>query len=191
MQRYFGISFIFSGKKGLSILIAGCLMAGLSACCSSKSTLNAPTPASIPNTPTRQLTVITDTQRNTLQLSFAATDTLLAEAAKQPDLSVLLGVLNINHSFKPVSSVLTLNGWEVPLTDIRVMEARSPAPIVITPQQIGKLALVQGYFNGATLYQANIIAVFSDTPLNLLYQLLNKNCPDISPYLLPGNTPKN
>lgn len=132
------------------------------------------------------IAVITNpVNRQTVLLPFNPTDSVLAETAKETNLQTLIGVLQFNPAMHPVSSVLTMNGWDVPLTGIRIMEARSPAPVSINSGQLGKLALVQGFFDGATLYQARIVAVFSDSPMDLLYRLLSNNCPDIAPLLQP------
>lgn len=127
--------------------------------------------------------ILNPSNRQTALLPFNPSDSILTRAAKETNLQTLIGVLQFNPAMHPVSSVLTMNGWDVPLTGIRMIEARSPMPITIEPLQIGKLALVQGFFDGATLYQAHIIAVFSDTPMDLLYRLLGNNCPDIEPFL--------
>ncbi|HRI27775.1 MAG TPA: hypothetical protein PK239_09685 [Chitinophagales bacterium] len=131
-----------------------------------------------------KLTVYTDVLKNNIELSYNSADSILTSAAKASNLlPVMIGVLGINFNLSPVSSVLKMNGWDVPLTPIRMMEARSPYPIQIQPDEVGKLALVQGHFDGSTIYQATILAVFPDEPIALLYQLLHQHQTDVSPLL--------
>lgn len=166
----------------ITLVIALCLLWCLTACSVNKKNQTAMPKSDNPHV--NKLTVITDINQNSIELNYNPTDSILNIAAKQSgQLPILIGVLGVNFDLHPVSSVLNMNGWDVPLTGIRMMEARGLTPIVILPEQAGKLALVQGHLSGSTLYQANIIAVFSESPTQMLYQLLQNNCPDISPFL--------
>lgn len=83
-----------------------------------------------------------------------------------------IGILNYNLNLKPQSS-LKLLSWEIPMTEISLMEAREPSPLVISEFDIGKLAIVQGYSDGGMIYLANIVAVFEQKPMALLMELLD------------------
>ncbi|MGB0930742.1 MAG: hypothetical protein ACPGVB_08200 [Chitinophagales bacterium] len=84
-----------------------------------------------------------------------------------------IGILNYNLGMKPQSS-LKLLSWEIPMTEIGIMEAREPSPLIISEFDIGKLAIVHGYSDGGTMYFANIVAVFEQKPMALLMELLNE-----------------
>ncbi|MEZ4887654.1 MAG: hypothetical protein R3E32_23170 [Chitinophagales bacterium] len=97
-----------------------------------------------------------------------------------------IGILNYNLSMSPQSS-LKLLSWELPMTDISIMEARSPSPIVISEFDVGKLAIVHGYSDGGMIYLANIVAVFEQKPMALLMELLNNESFDLEAHVRKNN----
>lgn len=190
-SSFYRIKWLFSrisflNSKGLCLfMLTGMLM---TSCLATKSVSNKNQTALPENnqSATGKMKVLTDIDRNTMELLYDPADSLLNLAVKKSDwLPICIGVLGINFNLRPTSSVLEMNGIEIPLTDIQQITARSPSPIVILPEQTGRLALVQGDFTGSTIYQAKIIAVFSDTPTQLLFHFLQKNCSNISPLLDP------
>lgn len=93
-----------------------------------------------------------------------------------------IGILNYNLGMKPQSSLKLLT-WEIPMTEIGIMEAREPSPLVISEFDIGKLAIVHGYSDGGTIYFANIVAVFEQKPMALLMELLNEEGFDLEEHV--------
>ncbi len=93
-----------------------------------------------------------------------------------------IGILNYNLNMKPQSSLKLLT-WEIPMTEISMMEAREPSPLIISEYDIGKLAIVQGYSDGGMIYLANIAAVFEQKPMALLMELMNNESFDLEKHI--------
>lgn len=84
-----------------------------------------------------------------------------------------IGILNYNLALNPQSSLKFLN-WETPMTEITLMESRTPTSVKIPTFDVGKLAIVHGYSDGGMIYQARIMSVFKQKPMELLMELLDE-----------------
>ena len=126
--------------------------------------------------------MITDFDGKKITVSISETDTIFQYLKKHEfgNMSYYIGILNVDWNAQPHSN-LQLLSLNVPITEIAMMEARSPNDVTISAEQINKLAIVEGYSSGGMIYKANIVAVFEEKPMELLMLLLEKN--EITPYL--------
>ncbi len=131
----------------------------------------------------RTINLITDIDGSNIKATINRLDTTLNELKTPTDGKFLyLGILNFSFKSQP-PSCLKLQSFNVPMTDISMMEAQSPKPIVIPTGQLNKLAIVEGFYGGGMLYGCRIVGVFDKTPLELLYQLLDEGELKLDPYL--------
>ncbi|MGB1206012.1 MAG: hypothetical protein ACPG5B_10210 [Chitinophagales bacterium] len=130
----------------------------------------------------RYIDLITDFDGKKIRVGISETDTSWQnlKAHEFGNFAYYLGILNVDWNAQPHSN-LQLLSLNVPITEIAMMEARSPNDVKISAEQINKLAIIEGYSSGGMIYKANIVAVFEDKPMDLLMLLLQKN--EITPYL--------
>jgi len=175
--------------------LIGCLF---DACKTAKNTLtihqetapqtNNPSPLSglnlgLNTTKESTITLLTDINGSEIQLPIDANDSTFAKLQAVNNIRQLyIGTLNYNWSTQPRSH-LQLLSFNVPITNISMMEARSPEDVLIPSEHLHKLAIVEGFWGGGTLYQAQIKAVFKAEAMPLLFELLQQKNVDWRQYV--------
>ncbi len=110
-----------------------------------------------------------------IRVPISAHSTLFTPQKEGSAYKYLIGTLEENGQLRLLSQ-------SIKLTSISMQEAHAPVPIVISPEQIGQLAIVYGHLAGE-LYQAQIVAIFKSSPTELLYELLGKSSQSLEKYV--------
>ena len=128
-------------------------------------------PVQPPDAEVKYISVYYNRRGDAIRLASKKEDGLLNK--KLDNYQYYIGILG-TQLVPEVWTILELASGDVRLTSTGVVEGRSPQPLLIGSKYKGKLAIVSGFFNGASIYDARIEAVFEAKPMQLLYQIMEE-----------------